>query len=155
MSDKRFWAKVKIEEQDKCWEWTGVKLPKGYGHLARNGKHLLAHRYSFELTNGPIPLGMQVCHKCDNRKCVNPSHLFLGKPKDNTQDMIRKGRNNFSGLRSGRWLESLRRIPDSTVAKIYELRATGMSGMKIAKIVGAKFQTVYKLLSDPRRAPAL
>ena len=90
----RFWRMVQIS--DDCWNWIGGKRPNGYGQISEGGRGsrtLSAHRVSYELHHGPIPDGLVVMHSCDNQACVNPDHLSVGTHKDNTQDMIDKGRN--------------------------------------------------------------
>lgn len=86
----RFWAKVRVAPG--CWEWAAAKNGKGYGRIYAWGKQQSAHRVSYALAYGPIPLGLFVLHHCDNPGCVNPNHLFLGTQKDNIHDMLRKGR---------------------------------------------------------------
>ncbi len=86
----RFWNKVKKEESG-CWNWIGA-LRSGYGIIKIDGKLISTHRLSYILTNGNIPEGMFICHKCDNPKCVNPDHLFLGTRSDNMIDALNKGR---------------------------------------------------------------
>lgn len=91
-----FWLKVNkngsipehCPELGNCWEWTAFRLSNGYG-LLHTG---LAHRFSWKIANGEIPKGLFVLHKCDNRSCVNPAHLFLGTQLDNMRDMHSKGR---------------------------------------------------------------
>lgn len=87
----RFWDKV--DKTDTCWVWT-ASAPTGYGQFKLEGKYIPAHRMSWILHNGCIPCGLSVCHTCDVRLCVNPDHLWLGTSKQNTQDMISKGRDN-------------------------------------------------------------
>jgi len=92
----RFWGFVTKKSETQCWEWEGQKLSNGYGRISLGAKELGAegaHRVSWKLANNKeIPQGWYVMHKCDNPSCVNPNHLTIGTAKENTQDMIRKGR---------------------------------------------------------------
>jgi hypothetical protein len=89
-----------VVKTNTCWLWQGHLHPKGYGHIIHNGKWMRVHRYAWIRVHGAIPQNMLVCHKCDVRHCVNPDHLFLGTAKDNSEDMVRKGR-SARGERSG------------------------------------------------------
>lgn len=86
-----FWAKV--SKKGACWVWTGTKNNYGYG-MFRKGDiaPVTAHRFSFQLRNGPIPKGVHICHTCDNPPCVRPSHLFAGDNFINRKDSRDKGR---------------------------------------------------------------
>jgi len=92
--DVRFWRRV--EKGDGCWRWGGtIHEATGYGVIGRGATEeglAYAHRLSWEFENGEIPDGLYVLHKCDNRWCVRPSHLFLGSHLDNIADSYAKGR---------------------------------------------------------------
>lgn len=92
---KRFWPKVQINADSGCWEWTGARDRKGYGLISiGSGPGYLnrAHRVSWMIAYGSLPRRWWVLHRCDNRRCIYPGHLFLGTCQMNHDDMRRKGR---------------------------------------------------------------
>lgn len=104
LPEQAFAARVDKAGPNGCWIWQGCKNKQGYGQLKVNGKHMRAHRFSWQLHNGTIPKGEGyhgtcVLHKCDNPSCVNPDHLFLGTPADNNADMVSKGRCKVPGFK--------------------------------------------------------
>lgn len=93
---ERFWDKVAVAEPDECWLWTAGKNGKGYGFFWFDGRGVAAHRFSYELTFGPVPEGLVIRHKeCDNPPCVNPRHLMPGTVKQNKDDETGKMRHLF------------------------------------------------------------
>jgi hypothetical protein len=117
-----------------CWEWTGGRNRNGYGKLKIAAKERLAHRVAYEAANGPIPPGLFVCHSCDNPPCVNPAHLWLGTPADNTADMVRKKRYfNWRGLRSGEDNPKAK-LSNADVLEIRQLR-----GLETQRSLGRRF----------------
>jgi len=143
--EERFWKFV--VKKESCWSWIGNKA-SGYGRVSA-GKHsegyVLAHRFSWELHNKQkIPEGMFVMHKCDNPECTNPEHLMIGTPKENTQDMIAKGRKRVvtsSGDKNGKSIldeEKVRFIrasdlPHAQLAKLLEVSPSCVRGVRIGR----------------------
>ena len=102
---ERFWTKVNICAPNKCWPWLGYCNRGGYGVCSLQGWHSQAHRIVYRIAKGPVPRGLCVLHHCDNRKCCNPKHLFLGTLADNVRDMDNKKRRipaagDFNGSRT-------------------------------------------------------
>lgn len=122
-----------------CWLWTGSKTSDGYGVLAIGRKQHRAHRASFEAFVGPVPAGQLVCHACDTPLCVNPAHLFTGSPRDNTRDMLAKGRG--PALPTGENHHNAR-ISPAQREEIRRLRAAGQTLSAIAERFGVSFQTI-------------
>jgi len=122
-----------IQWTPTCWIWTGNRLVTGYGQF-RLTPHLkthkvLAHRMSWEIHNGPIPVGMFICHKCNNPPCVNPDHLYAGTQKDNMQDRIVSGRYGSQPKGSNHHATSL---TEADIPVIRKRRANGERAMDIA-----------------------
>jgi len=91
-----FFKNVSMGPESKCWDWLGAISRKGYGQFKYTNTMKSPHRISYEFFNGPFSSALHVLHKCDNPKCVNPRHLFLGTNQDNVDDKMRKGRHQSS-----------------------------------------------------------
>lgn len=127
--ETRFWSKVEKRSSNECWEWKGT-LSHGYGYfLIKWRRAIAAHRMSYVICKGPIPEKIFVCHRCDNPKCVNPNHLFLGTHTDNMQDGWSKDRFPYGEMHSKSKLSS------DQVMRIREI-GTSMTQLKIAKMFG-------------------
>lgn len=95
---RRFWSKVR--KSDNCWWWQAGLFSNGYGQFRLGKKKIKAHCFVYMICFGEIPASKIVCHTCDNKKCVNPAHLFLGTHKDNAQDRDKKGRSGDGGSKT-------------------------------------------------------
>lgn len=100
--EELFWSHV--QKSSGCWEWQKSVSHGKYGQAYVRGRRWAAHRLSWTLTNGAIPPGLKVCHRCDNMKCVRPDHLFLGTQADNLRDMRQKGRHRLAQGQDGRFV---------------------------------------------------
>ena len=126
--------------RDDCIIWTGKKNKKGYGVLINKGENLV-HRLTYQNYHGPIPDGMYVCHKCDQRDCYNLAHLFLGTPQDNTNDMIHKGRMSC-GQKSPK-----SKLTNEQVKEIFLKRSEGIFLRDLAKLFCVRKHTIYEILT--------
>lgn len=152
-----------VTKTETCWLWTGAKKGRGYGHIGLRGRWIATHRLSFELAYGPIPAGLRVCHRCDVPACVRPDHLFLGTAKDNSKDMIAKGRVGDVGAKGQR--NGKAKVSDAQVLKIRERAAAGESRTALCNEFGLTKASVGKIIRGetwrhllpviPQRADAL
>ena len=131
--------KVKCSEQDGngCINWLGYIRPNGYGTMGLNGNPIYVHRFSYELHfEIKVPENACVSHKCDNRSCVNPEHLFLSSARMNTKDMFRKKRDRWSRYPV---------LQQEQRKEIYEKIVLGIAISELARLYGVSTSTCYKI----------
>ena len=136
----RFWSKV--QKTESCWMWQNSCYTNGYGKFHYMGKHKRAHRVAWILVYGEIPKGLYVLHRCDEKRCVRPDHLFIGTQKENIRDAMQKKR--FKPCR----------LPTSveTLAHIKAQYERGLGGVKkLAKMLHVSRQTVLRALNGVQR----
>lgn len=152
--EDRFWSQVDKNGPiipyigTPCWIWIGTNSSTGYGEFGANKDHYSAHRFSYQLHYGEIPNGFLVCHKCDNRPCIRPDHLFAGTQSDNIKDMYKKGRQNKNPKprnpecvpRGERHHKT--QLTTEKVIYIRELHESGMSQREIARQLKIHHATV-------------
>jgi hypothetical protein len=138
----RFWSKVAVAGKDECWMWTACvrRKDEGYGAFFMNGRHQPASKVAWILSIGEVPQGLEVCHACDNPRCCNPSHLFLGTHADNNADKVSKKRHAY-GERVG-----TAKLTEAQAAEIKRLKPTGRTPLgyraEIAKRFGVSRETI-------------
>jgi len=142
----RFLASFEQRGADECWLWAKSTVPKGYGQIKLTGqrRQTYAHRVAYEWAKGPIPPHKQVCHTCDNPRCVNPAHLFVGTASDNLQDMKRKGRHLY-GVKNSQSV-----LTDQKVKEILALSKVGVTQMDLAGRYGVSQGTISKIVLGQR-----
>ena len=140
---ERFWSKV--DKSGECWEWKGYRTPKGYGTFSPSpGRRCLAHRFSSEMVDGPIPDDVIVMHTCDNPSCVRPDHLVRGTAADKIHDMWSKGRQSAPPIVSGTRHHS-NILTEDQVHEIRFRRRMGENGKKLAKEFGVSHSMIYDI----------
>lgn len=128
----------KTNKKKLCWDYTGNIGANGYGQFWMNNKNYSAHRASFLLLKGTIPYGKHVCHTCDNKKCINPDHLFLGTPKENNDNKIVKGRQYIQK----------RKLSIHQIKNIHKLNNLGIDQRTIAKKYNIHQKTVFRFIHE-------
>lgn len=131
--------------KDNCWEITShvTSVGLGYAQIERKGRRLRSNRWAWEKNFGPIPEGFYVCHTCDNPACINPDHLFLGTPRDNSEDMVRKGRvARQIGSTNG-----AAKLTEEDIPQIRALHENGLSQRKIATMFLVSQRTIGRILN--------
>jgi len=140
---ERFNKKYAVNPDTACWLWTGGLLRGGYGSFQfaprPNRLGCSAHRASWLIHRGHIPLGMKVCHQCDTPSCVNPAHLFLGTQADNMRDCANKGRTSKTPKNTVLTADDVRQIRRAYTGQYGELRRLAkqykVNAMSIFRIV--------------------
>lgn len=141
-TEERFWAKV--DKAGDCWEWTAATR-RGYGAFqVESTRTVGAHRFSYILHHGAIGPGLCVCHTCDNRRCVNPTHLFLGTRADNNADCADKGR-TLRGSRNHR-----AKLDEGQVREIRRRLAKGETQTAIAADFGVTVANIGYIRSGKK-----
>jgi len=137
----RFWSKVDKTSSDKgCWLWTGAVKDTGYG-VFKPSPHatvVKAPKYAWESTRGPVPKDKWLLHKCDDRRCCNPEHLYLGTHQDNMDDMKRRGRSKVPRLK----------VAESDRKTIRERYSSGASQTELAKEFGVGTRTIRRIIRE-------
>lgn len=145
MSMDRFWAKVSVGRENECWEWRGAASKSGYGSFGVSGRTKYSHRISYEAHKGEIPHGFDVCHSCDNRRCVNPAHLWLGTRAQNMADCAAKGRArgpNYKGSQIG-----TSKLSEAAVADVKIALARGARPADLGRKYGVTPQAISRIKS--------
>jgi len=145
--ESRFWTKVDVRGDSECWNWKSTVARVGYGFIWFEGKQTYAHRWAYRLSKGPIENGMFVCHRCDNKLCCNPAHLFLGTNEENMKDKVNKGRQAKGNA------NPLAKLSPDKVIQIRKMLAEGrLYQWKIAEMFGVNQSVISRLKTMERNS---
>lgn len=144
---RRYWKMVVVRGADDCWEWVGAKSV-GYGRFKVEGRLVQATHVALNLDGRPIESGLFACHHCDNPKCVNPKHLFIGTRSDNMMDCSRKGRlasPRLDSIVSGEKVGTSK-LSNAEAQEMKARRANGTSTKELSAIYGLHITNVRRVL---------
>lgn len=141
ITEQEFWRRAR-RDANGCLVWIRRLDQNGYAPIFRRGRWTKAHRLAWEFSNGKVPSGMNVCHRCDNRACIEPTHLFVGTQSDNMRDCENKGRANHPvGERNNK-----AKLTSEEVLELRRRRAAGESMYRLGKVFGIARQSVRSII---------
>lgn len=141
----RLWSRVSIGSENECWPWMGWRHPVGHGQIGKGRRSeglIYTHVAAWEVTFGPVPEQMRVCHRCDNPPCCNPRHLFTGTAADNTADMMSKMRHSHGESHAGS------KLTKTQVSEIRKLLSIGLSCQEVASRFPVSRPMIWKIKAD-------
>jgi len=148
--DERFWSRVDMRDDNECWNWLAAIDAYGYGSATHSGRTRKAHRIAWTIANGPIPEGLWVLHHCDNRKCCNPAHLYVGTNDDNMRDMRERGRAKSQPPKGEASPNA--KLSEEDVREIRQLHAQGVFQEVLAQRYGVGQAQVSRIIRRVRWA---
>lgn len=139
-------ARTVIDPTTGCWNWTGPRIPKGYGYMTVDYVKNYIHRLAWQTYNGPIPTGKHVCHTCDNPPCWNPAHLWLGTNMDNRRDSVEKRRWSHGDTKLNGERNRQAKLTEPEVTEMRALYVSGVSMADLARKYGRNSSTIEHVI---------
>lgn len=136
------WERVDRRGPDDCWPWTGAVNRSGYGAVQWRGKQRNASKAAYESISGEVPDGLMVCHTCDNPRCCNPGHLYVGTAKDNVTDKMERGRHRGGFAQGAAHPRTVAKLDEAMVKEVRARSAAGESYSAIGRSLGLTATTI-------------